>query len=964
MANERQYAVLGPLPSAQKTRAFLGVEITQGRALRDHPVVVAWLPNEATADPKLVSRLQRETAFVTQLVHPSILRVHGLECFEEGWARVVDYCDGEPLERLIDVGREKSLLCPPHVAARIVADACEGVHYAHEQGLQSIANRPVVHGAIRPDTILLAFDGRTLVTEYGAAAMVGPDSAPKRNAYLAPEQVIGGRSAVSAASDIYGLGAVLYALLCGRPPFEGVEDLDSAILSNEPAKITLDGPGAELVKVAEQALMKRGNQRHASAQAMRAAILAAMGGEPGLAAQVEVATFVNQLIPPDSAERVGRRQLLESGGDLDAMTTLSRPASPPAGVDPALFEASRPPVAERRDSVPQPTPRAALPREEVTQVDGGPPRPTPEREETVPPVRVAPDRGETVPAAGPPAYPDLGGAQLTETTDRIDRRGYGKDPAEDPKPVIRPSWGSPPPTAYPGATGAWGAPAAAAPQAPALPAFAQPGAPGGLHPGPSPSLPPAQPPPAQMPPGMMPPSSLPPGFNPPSSLPPGFNAHGSMPPGMMPPGSFPPGPGAGMIPPPTMPLMPPLPGGQLTPLPSLGQTPAGWPPQLVRPPRTSIPPPNVSMPPGSSFGAAGPMMQPGQMPPGQMLQPGQPSMPPPGPPRGSMPPAGYGTGSMPPAQRGSMPPAGYGTGSMPPAQRGSLPPAGYGTGSMPQMGRTSLPPQAVSTPTIGGRPSMPPQPVSPVPRAPIREVSSVTAFKKDAGDSSKWVLFGAVSVLAIVLIGVFAVPQSPPPELAADEPVRQKLPKELVEAALKGHGDAPELPSTDDPDPPPPSPSVSAAPGTTPAPTAEPSPTVAEAKTGFLSVTTDPPVDVYDGTTLIGRSPFRIELPVGTHKLRFTDRNKLINLYKSYKVRPAGDHKDVLSFGTSQLKVEAPAGAAIQLNGKTLGTAPIEPQTIYEGKYVLKVVHEGKSWSEAFDAPAGRNIDYKVRLEH
>jgi hypothetical protein len=47
-----------------------------------------------------------------------------------------------------------------------------------------------------------------------------------------------------------------------------------------------------------------------------------------------------------------------------------------------------------------------------------------------------------------------------------------------------------------------------------------------------------------------------------------------------------------------------------------------------------------------------------------------------------------------------------------------------------------------------------------------------------------------------------------------------------------------------------------------------------------------------------------------------------------------------------------------------VGTAPIEPQTIFEGKYVLKVVHEGKSWSEAFDAPAGRNIDYKVRLEH
>lgn len=50
--------------------------------------------------------------------------------------------------------------------------------------------------------------------------MVGSDSGPKRNAYLAPEQVIGGRSAVSAASDIYGLGAVLYALLSDYRPLK------------------------------------------------------------------------------------------------------------------------------------------------------------------------------------------------------------------------------------------------------------------------------------------------------------------------------------------------------------------------------------------------------------------------------------------------------------------------------------------------------------------------------------------------------------------------------------------------------------------------------------------------------------------------------------------------------------------------------------------------------------------------
>ena len=257
---------------------------------------------------------------------------------------------------------------------------------------------------------------------------------------------------------------------------------------------------------------------------------------------------------------------------------------------------------------------------------------------------------------------------------------------------------------------------------------------------------------------------------------------------------------------------------------------------------------------------------------------------------------------------------------------------------------------------------MPPQPVLVVPRTQIREVSSVTDFKKDVGDSSRSVLFIGVAVLVLVFGIIFAFPKAPPAGIE-EESVRHALPKELVKEALSGHKAA-ELPPSEESTPPVASASPGEASATSVSPHAGVSGAPSEAKTGTLSLTTDPAVDVYAGSRLVGRTPVRFELPVGVHKLRFTDAQKMINLYKSYRVRSGGDVTDNLSFGTSQLKVLAPDGAQISLNGRELGVAPLEPKTIFEGKYVLKVVHEGKSWSQAFDAPAGRTIDYKVWIEN
>ena len=140
-------------------------------------------------------------------------------------------------------------------------------------------------------------------------------------------------------------------------------------------------------------------------------------------------------------------------------------------------------------------------------------------------------------------------------------------------------------------------------------------------------------------------------------------------------------------------------------------------------------------------------------------------------------------------------------------------------------------------------------------------------------------------------------------------------------------------------------------------------PVQAEVGDGRLNLSTEPAVDVYEGSEHLGRTPLSAKLPSGTHKLRFTDKETGINIYKTYRVHAGVEARDHVRFGTSELIVEAPDGASILLNSRVLGTAPLDPVKIYEGSYSLKVTLDGKSWANVFEAPAGRKINYRVTLK-
>jgi serine/threonine-protein kinase len=178
----------------------------------DRPVAVKLLADNLAADPELRRRFAREAELAERLSHPHVLRV--LDSGEtDGRAFIVfEYVDGRNLAE--ELAREGPLL--PRRVAELGAQAAAALAHAHERGL--------VHRDVKPQNLLLTADGRLKVSDFGIARIVDGTQLTQVGtvlgtaAYLAPEQAAGEEA--TPAADVYGLGAVLYELLTGRPPYD------------------------------------------------------------------------------------------------------------------------------------------------------------------------------------------------------------------------------------------------------------------------------------------------------------------------------------------------------------------------------------------------------------------------------------------------------------------------------------------------------------------------------------------------------------------------------------------------------------------------------------------------------------------------------------------------------------------------------------------------------------------------
>ena len=187
------------------------VELARDTEL-DRPVAIKRLAENLAANEEYKQRFLREARLAARLSHPNIVAVYDAGA-ENGIPFIVmEYVEGETVSDLL--GRRKRL--EPGEAVELVLQACSGLEAAHQAGL--------VHRDIKPQNLLITPEGTLKIADFGIARSLDGTQLTQAGTvlgtagYLAPEQAGGER--VTAAADIYALGAVLYELLTGRPPYE------------------------------------------------------------------------------------------------------------------------------------------------------------------------------------------------------------------------------------------------------------------------------------------------------------------------------------------------------------------------------------------------------------------------------------------------------------------------------------------------------------------------------------------------------------------------------------------------------------------------------------------------------------------------------------------------------------------------------------------------------------------------
>lgn len=302
------FAVLGPLHVGSKTPAQIGCEVIDHLPRSDRPVVLRWLPEDFVRDRPLINLLQLETNVATRLDHSSILRVRGLVSFEQGWARITDFLDGESVASFLS----HSPGVTPALAAEIVLQAAEAIEYAHTEGASINGGAPLIHGGVRPDTVFINFAGRAFVSGYGARVFCPSQPHP----FIAPEQILGGNDAKCIATDVYGLGALLYTLISGHPPFEELPNVEETILNQSPLLPPSKGLIRELAEIALHAMAKRSTARQNSAADLAKDIRSALQKHQQVpATMASLCSWTNTIFPPSSPIRQHRVRVLDIAND-------------------------------------------------------------------------------------------------------------------------------------------------------------------------------------------------------------------------------------------------------------------------------------------------------------------------------------------------------------------------------------------------------------------------------------------------------------------------------------------------------------------------------------------------------------------------------------------------------------------------------------------------------------------------
>ncbi|MGH7741348.1 MAG: protein kinase domain-containing protein [Candidatus Eiseniibacteriota bacterium] len=263
------YEILGPLGAGGMGEVYRARDSRLGR-----DVAIKVLPADVAADPERLARFEREARMVAALNHPGIVTLYSIE--EAGPVRflAMELIEGQSLDRLVAPGG-----LPVGRVLEIALPLVDALVTAHGRG--------VVHRDLKPANVMMTYEGRVKVLDFGLAKLaIAPSAATAETlapsqletaaapltsmglvvgtaGYMAPEQIRG--ETVDARTDLFAVGVILYELASGRRPFSGgtLADVSVSILRDAPDP--LRGAPADFQRIVSRCLEKRPEDRYASA---------------------------------------------------------------------------------------------------------------------------------------------------------------------------------------------------------------------------------------------------------------------------------------------------------------------------------------------------------------------------------------------------------------------------------------------------------------------------------------------------------------------------------------------------------------------------------------------------------------------------------------------------------------------------------------------------------------------------
>ncbi|HEY3821535.1 MAG TPA: serine/threonine-protein kinase [Polyangiaceae bacterium] len=327
-----RYELLGPL--AEGGMASVWIARQRGKHGFEKLVALKTILPQYASDLRFQQMFLDEARIASRIEHFNVARILDLGEEHDVLYLAMEYVDGDSLSKLRRAWKKKGVPTPTGIVLRVLADACSGLHEAHELRGDDGKLLEIVHRDVSPHNILVSVKGVAKLIDFGIAKardrLAGETNAgvlKGKIQYMAPEQALGRK--VDRRADLWAVGATLYHLLTGKPPFDADNTLGTLHLltSGRPPLPLPPTIHPAIANLARKALTTPPEKRFSTAAEMRDAIEAAMIDAKVPATAGDVAAFVVEHL----AERTAKRRqtidiALAAAAERERVEELLKPA--------------------------------------------------------------------------------------------------------------------------------------------------------------------------------------------------------------------------------------------------------------------------------------------------------------------------------------------------------------------------------------------------------------------------------------------------------------------------------------------------------------------------------------------------------------------------------------------------------------------------------------------------------------